>query len=291
MIKYNPKSWAILFLAVKGNLLRRLMPGLLLITAITVVACTWQLVGNGHKIFMHVSNSLPGYMGAALGLLLVFRNNTAYDKWWEARKEIGGLVNVTRNMAISLNGFLPHDSKEKFYLANLVSGFAFAMKGHLRNHVKLQEMEGLNEQDMETIKNSKNKPTIIANIIMSKVEDLWKNKLISDIQQQILVMQINTMVDILGKCERIRNTPIPFAYAFLLKFFIILYVLILPFGLLEELRWAAIPLVVILYFILMSIVLTAEEIEEPFGKDLNDLPMEELTKNIKNNVQEIVTHH
>jgi len=287
MINYNPKSWSMLIM-VKGALIRKLLPGMIVIMVISFTLCYLHM---HEKIdFLVMSNSLPGYMGAALGILLVFRNNTAYDKWWEARKEVGALVNVSRNIAITLNGFLPKDNPEKHKIANLVAYFAFIMKGHLRNKVQMEEVKTLTESEYNIINNSIHRPTAIANIIMSKIEELWKNKHISDIQQMVLVNQVTSMVDILGKCERIKNTPIPIAYAFLLKFFIVLYIMILPFGLLDELQWWSVPLSLILYYIMMSIVLTAEEIEDPFGKDLNDLPMDEISANIRKNIMEIIKY-
>jgi putative membrane protein len=287
MISYNPKSWSLL-LIVKGAIIRKLLPGIFIIASISIVLCYLHM--KQHINFLEMSNSLPGYMGAALGILLVFRNNTAYDKWWEARKEVGSLVNVSRNIAITLNGFLPKDNPEKFKIAHLVASFAFTMKGHLRNHVKMEEVHILEHQDYVIVEKAEHKPVAITNIIMSKIEDLWKNKHISDMQQVVLVNQVTTMVDIVGKCERIKNTPIPIAYAFLLKFFIVLYVMILPFGLLDDLHWWSVPLSIILYYIMMSIVLTAEEIEDPFGKDLNDLPMDEIAHNIRKNIMENIKY-
>lgn len=287
MIQYDPKSWSML-LMVKGTLLKKMLPGILIIGAVSTFLCWLHMQ---EKIsFLVMSNALPGYMGAAIGLLLVFRNNTAYEKWWEARKEVGALVNVSRNIAITLNGYLPKENPEKNKIAGLVVTFAFIMKGHLRNNINMKEAQSLDTEDYAIIEKAHHKPTAIANIITSRIEKLWENKYISDMQQYMLTNQVITMVDIVGKCERIKNTPIPIAYAFLLKFFIVLYVMILPFGLIDELQWWSIPLSLILYYIMMSIVMTAEEIEDPFGKDLNDLPMEEIAAGIKKNVMEIIKY-
>lgn len=287
MINYNPKKIN-LIMAFKGALLKKLLGGMLLITLLTA-SLIW--IHNTYPQYrLDVSASLPGYMGAALGLLLVFRNNTAYDKWWEARKEMGALVNTSRNFAITINGILPHENKEKLAIAKLTIGFVFALKEHLRGGVKMEELNDLEKPDYNKVAHADHKPNVIVNLMMNKIEKLYLDKLITDIQQSILIHQINALIDIQGKCERIRNTPIPMAYAFLLKFFIVIYVVVLPLGLLNDLGWWSIPLVVMLYYILMSIVLTAEEIEEPFGKDVNDLPMEQIAFNIRKNIQEIVTH-
>jgi ion channel-forming bestrophin family protein len=277
-----------LLVAFKGALIKKLARGMFFVVVLTT---SLSMI---HYQFPHfrleMSAALPGYMGAALGLLLVFRNNTAYEKWWEARKEMGSLVNTCRNLGITINGILPHEHKEKNAIAKLVVGFAFALKEHLRDGVKMKELKDLDPEDYEKVNKADHKPNVIANIMMNRVEKLYLGKYITDIQQYLLIKEINGLVDILGKCERIRNTPIPMAYGFLLKFFIGIYVVVLPLGLLEDLGWWSIPLVMILYYILMSIVLTAEEIEEPFGKDVNDLPMEQLSITIQNNINEIVEH-
>jgi putative membrane protein len=285
--KKGAKQFGML-LTVKGAIISKLFPGIALITAITSLLC--YLHTQNQLNLLQMSNALPGYMGAALGLLLVFRNNTAYDKWWEARKELGGLVNTARNLAICLNGFLPHHNEDKYRMGNLISAFTFAMKGHLRGNVDMEELKDLQPQDLKLIANAQHKPNVIANIMMSVTEKFWHEKHISDIQQQTLVDKITGLIDIIGKCERIKNTPIPVAYSFLLKFFIVLYVMVLPFGLLDELGWWSVPLVIVLYYIMMSIVLTAEEIEDPFGHDLNDLPMDDIALNIQRNVNEIIHH-
>jgi putative membrane protein len=285
-IKYTPNDLRLLF-SFKSSLIKRLLKGLVYITAVTALLLYLEQKDIFH---IQISNALPGYMGAALGLLLVFRNNTAYDKWWEARKELGALVNISRNFAIDINGFLPPGSKEKTKLATLLTCFIYALKEHLRNGVKMRDMQDLDEAEYRIIELAQHKPSAIANLIMARVETLWKEKMVTDVQQYLLVTKINTLIDICGKCERIRNTPIPIAYGLLLKFFINIYVILLPVGLSHDLGWGALPLEIILYYIMMSIVLTAEEIEEPFGKDLNDLPFDEMAGKMKVTIQEIISY-
>lgn len=288
MAKKRNKKWNH-FIAFKGALLKRLLGGMLFVVMLTTVLALLHQYYPDLKL--NISASLPGYMGAALGLLLVFRNNTAYDKWWEARKEMGALVNTCRNLGITINGILPPENKDKNDIAKLTIGFVFALKEHLRSGVKMNELkEILDPKDYEQVEKASHKPNVIVNLMMSKIEHLYLEKHITDIQQSILIGQINHLIDILGRCERIRNTPIPMAYGFLLKFFIILYVSVLPLGM-PDLGFYSIPMVIMLYYILMSIVLTAEEIEEPFGKDVNDLPMEQMAINIRSNIEEIVAHH
>jgi ion channel-forming bestrophin family protein len=279
-----------LFVEFKRDLLRKLTGGFILVTLLTIALA---LLHEQYPEKLKVGAQLPGYMGVALGLLLVFRNNTAYEKWWEARKEIGNLVNTSRNIGITINGIIVHQNNEKFAIAKLLKAFVTSLKGHLRDGVDMEVLKeiGLGPKEYMKIKKASHKPNIIVNLMMTHVETLYLKKQITDVQQEVLIRHLNQLIEILGKCERIRNTPIPMAYGFLLKFFITLYVVVLPLGLIHDLGWWSIPLVIILYFIMMSIVLTAEEIEEPFGKDINDLPMDQIVQNIKNNIDEIVEHH
>lgn len=230
-------------------------------------------------------------MGAALGLLLVFRNNTAYEKWWEARKCLGELVNVSRNLAITLNNLVPEKDATKSSALKLLTAFPFALKEHLRKGVISQEVRMLEREDFEKALKSNHVPNAIVNLLNARLKTLHFDKKINDMQHYLLLTQSGILVDVAGKCERIKNTPIPMAYAFMLKFFIIVYVLMLPFGLMDTLGWSVIPLTVSLYYIMMSIVMIAEEIEDPFGHELNDLPVDEITRNIERNIKEIISYN
>lgn len=281
MIKYNPKSWFLF----KGSLIKKLFVGMVLTTLLTALLCLLHIKFG--YINIKWSGVLPGYMGVALGLLLIFRNNSAYDKWWEARKEWGALVNLSRNIALTLYSLFPEGTKEINACYKLLIGFPYALKEHLRKGVKIAELREIENNDLELIKTVTHKPNMIIKLLLLKINKLHKENQITNQQNTLLIHNINGLTDVLGKCERIRNTPIPIAYAFLLKFFIVMYVVILPIGLLHDLGWWTVFLVAILYYILMSIVLIAEEIEEPFGHDMNDLSTDEMAQNIECNIKEI----
>jgi putative membrane protein len=280
-----------LILVFKGALLRKMLPGLIMISVITSTLALLHFSSKDlHDINLTISAALPGYMGAALGLLLVFRNSTAYEKWWEARKEIGALVNTTRNLALCLNAFLPYGHLVKNHIIELLTSYVYSLKDHLRDKKVSSYISNLSDEEKQIVTKADHKPNIIANLMMGQIEELWKQKEITDIQQFLLIEKINGLIDIQGKCERIKNTPIPMAYGFLLKFFINIYVVILPFSLIDDIGWGCVPLVMLLYYILMSIVVTAEEIEEPFGTDMNDLKLDVISHNIGNNIREIIGH-
>lgn len=232
------------------------------------------------------SFALPGLLGAALGILLVFRNNTAYDRWWEARKVLGALVNNSRNFALQVNHFVPNLQSKK-ELMSLIAAFPYAVKEHLRDGVILSEISFIGQTNIAILKDCDHKPNALANIISAKIQILYQQKVISDYQRIKLIEYVDTQIDILGKCERIRKTPIPSAHNYLLKFYIFIYTIALPFGFFPVLRWWSIFAVAAIYFLAMSIVTIAEEIEEPFGRDPNDLPVDAIAQTIHKNIFEI----
>lgn len=271
------------FFRFKSYLFKRLFKPILYISIPTTMLCIlyeFELVDFGESV------ALPSLLGAALGILLVFRNNSAYDRWWEARKVLGALVNTSRNFALQVNHFVPNLQEKKEFMA-LIAAFPYALKEHLRNGVLLSEISFIGEKNIEILKTCDHKPNAIANLISAKINKLATEKTITEFQRIQLIEYVNTQIDILGKCERIRKTPIPSAHNYLLKFYVFIYTISLPFGFIGRLHWWSIFAVAAIYFLAMSIVTIAEEIEEPFGNDPNDLPVDAIAQNIHKNVYEI----
>ncbi|MGB0524275.1 MAG: bestrophin family protein [Flammeovirgaceae bacterium] len=271
------------FFRFKSYLFKRLFRPMLYITIPTTILC----ILYEFKIFTFGNSvTLPGLLGAALGILLVFRNNSAYDRWWEARKVLGGLVNNSRNFALQVNQFVPNLKDKKEFMA-LIASFPYALKEHLRDGVLLSEIAFIGEKNISILKGCDHKPNALANLMSAKIHTLYQEGTLSDFQRIKLIDYVDLNIDILGKCERIRKTPIPAAHNYLLKFFIFIYTISLPFGFVGILHYWSIFAVAAIYFLAMSIVTIAEEIEEPFGKDPNDLPVDAIAQGIHKNVYEI----
>ncbi len=219
-----------------------------------------------------------------ISLLLVFRTNTAYDRWWEGRKLWGSLVNNSRNLAIKLSAILENDA-DKNYFRKVIPGYASILAKHLSNEEVSQELfEKLNLE----VDSSKHKPNQVAKMIFSKINDLYKSNKISGEQLIILNAEIQSFTDVCGACERIKNTPIPYSYSAFIKKFIFFYVMTLPFGYVFSLGFYVVPVVIFIFYVLASLELIAEEIEDPFGGDENDLPITKIATNIKKHVEEIL---
>lgn len=225
-------------------------------------------------------------LGFVLSLLLVFRTNTAYDRWWEGRKLWGKLVNDTRNFAVKINTILSDDRDSANQIARYLKYYPHFLAKHLSQE---STRLALDEDYSEIEKSLKNHgPTDLVILLTHKLHQLKKEGKISDVEMLYLDTQISGFLDVCGGCERIKNTPIPYSYSSFIKKFIILYVLALPIAYVINLGLFMIPLTVFVYYVLMSLELIAEEIEDPFNNDENDIPMETIAQNIERNVHQIM---
>jgi putative membrane protein len=227
---------------------------------------------------------MHGMLGFVISLLLAYRTNTAYDRWWEGRKLWGSLVNSSRNLALKLSVILSDESDKKF-LREVIPMYASILSKHLSNkEVSKMLFENI---DLE-IDHQKHKPNQVAKTIFHKINELYKSGKITGDQLITINNELQTFTDVCGACERIKNTPIPYSYSAFIKKFIFFYIMTLPFGYAFSLGYYSIPVVIFTFYVLASLELIAEEIEDPFGDDANDLPTEKISENIKKHVEEIL---
>jgi putative membrane protein len=291
MIDYNPKAWFSLILhAYSRHVMRTLQPVMLFMGAYSFAVCYFILtVFKLHEKDFHSTIAMHQLLGIVLGLFLVFRTNSAYDRWWEGRKLWGSMVNNTRNLAHKLNAFLDKDDAEnRNWFAKMIPNFVVATREHLRKGVSLADLEVTGDGFLERVQNVKHVPNRLSSMMYEKIMALHKNGKLSGDQLIIVDRELKEFADILGACERIKNTPIPYSYSMYIKKFIFIYIITLPFGFVTQTEYMTIPIVVLISFVILSVELIAEEIEDPFGKDVNDLPTDELSGKIKDNVKEIL---
>ncbi len=268
--------------------LANLIPNVLLVGAYT--ALVYYLEHEVLRFDFKPTSTVFSLLGIVLGLLLVFRTNTAYDRWWEGRRIWGGLVDSSRNMAIKLHSYLPeedHTSREFF--AKMIPNYFFALKEHIRNGVLYEELEEPSGSKLfEDLKKQQHVPNRISGLLFQRINQLATQKVIS--QEQLLTLDklADVFTNAAGGCERIKNTPMPKSYSKHLDRFVLIYSLILPFGFMHDLGWWSIPTIMIVYFALEGIKTIGEEIEDPFGKDGNDLPTDAISERIRGNIKEIL---
>ncbi|QOG01061.1 bestrophin family protein [Flavobacterium sp. MDT1-60] len=287
MISYNTKDWfTFIFHFHKSDTVRKLFTIMIFIAiyAATVgyLEVVYFKIGKGD--FIQNISVMHGMLGFVISLLLVFRTNTAYDRWWEGRKLWGSLVNNSRNLAIKLSAILKDENDRKFF-RKFIPLYAAILHKHLHDSETSKQL--FDDVDLE-IDHHKHKPNQVKRMMFHKINDLYVSKKITGDQLIILNEELQSFTDICGACERIKNTPIPYSYSAFIKKFIFFYTMSLPFGYSVSLGYYVAPVVVFIFYVLASLELIAEEIEDPFGDDENDLPTKKISENIKKHVEELI---
>ncbi|HCQ20431.1 bestrophin family ion channel [Aphanizomenon flos-aquae NRERC-008] len=229
-----------------------------------------------------------------LGLLLVFRTNTAYDRFWEGRKSWGAIVNTTRNLArqiwISVDEKELKDKDHKIAALNLLVAFGVATKLHLRGEPVNSDLEALIPANKFTkLKMMNNPPLDISIWIGDYLQEQYQRHCINNYQCANMQELLNILVDNLGTCERILKTPMPLAYAIHLKQLLLLYCFLLPFQIVDDLHWWTGLISALVSFTLLGIEAIGLEIENPFGYDANDLPLDTICKVMKRNIDDLIS--
>lgn len=229
-----------------------------------------------------------------LGLLLVFRTNTAYERFWEGRKIWGTLVNTSRNLARQTWIIVParslEDREQKAVTLRLIVAFAVATKLHLRQEQINEELATLMPaEQFQKLQGMHHPPLKIAFWIGDYLQQQYERGLLDSYQLVSLQNLLNTLVDCVGGCERILKTPMPLAYAIHLKQLLLLYCLSLPFQMVGTMGWWTGPVVALISFTLFGIEEIGIEIENPFGHDANDLPLDAICDTMLRNINDLMT--
>ncbi len=218
----------------------------------------------------------------------MFRTNTAYDRYYEGRRQWGLLINACRNLAAVLGGALPAEAGggHRIFYARMLSNFALSLKGHLRDDMNYAHLEAVAGVLPDALQAADHLPTKLATLLQASYERLRGAGVLEPVHLLQLQPYHGTLLEVTGACERIKTTPIPFSYSFFIKGFITIFLLIMPFVLLDTYGYFTIPIVMIGAYALLGLELIAEEIEQPFGKDSNDLPLTQLANRIRVSVHE-----
>lgn len=281
MIQYNPRNWfGLIFQFHKSDTFRQLagMMCLIALFAFGVAYVEIELLQMQFK----TTSIIHSLLGFVISLLLVFRTNTAYERWWEGRKLWGSLLNHSRNIAIKIHAYLPESDLEKRKLiSGLIADFAEALRQHLLYKVG-QPNAALKENEPA------HKPNHLASQLFDEVNRLHTKGTINGYQFLAVNNELQSLTDITGACERIKKTPIPFSYSIFIKKFIFIYIMTMPFSFVTDFGYWIILITVFVFYVLVSLELIAEEIEDPFGNDANDLPLAAISENVRKSCNEIL---
>lgn len=284
MIQYDPHKWLDHFFDVRGSLVREIGGRVALCVAWSagVVAVHKYVQPVGMPSLLHT------LMGVAMGMLLVFRTSSSYDRFWEGRKLWGGIVNETRNLVRGAAVHLKDDPALLARLTRWTAAYAWAAMHSLRGTDGLgPQAHELGAAEAKDAIDAQHTALAVAGVMTGCLREARDKGLVSDFVMVSLDQNVQQLVDYLGGCERIRKTPMPFAYAVHLRRALVLYCFTLPFAMVETFGWTTVVDVLVLAYTFFGIEEIGVEIEGPFGHDDNDLPLEDICETIHKNLYAI----
>ncbi|MGF1566506.1 MAG: bestrophin family protein [Nodosilinea sp.] len=291
-IQRHEGDWLRAMFRLRGSVVPAVLPRTLLCSLFALVITGLHAKGWGLS-FPILGSVVPSIV---LGLLLVFRTNTAYERFWEGRKLWGNVINQTRNLArqmwVAIQEHQPTDHEVKVAAMRLLPAFAIAMKLHLRGESMDQDqslISLLTADQFIQLQQMKNPPLRVALWIADYLQTQQAQGKFNPYQLSACLKIIDSLVDSLGSCERILKTPIPLAYSIHLRQLLMLYCLALPFQLVDSVGWGSVLVVGLISFAVFGIEEIGIEIENPFGHDPNDLPLDSICLTMQQNIEDLIS--
>lgn len=286
MIDYDPHQWGHHFFDVKGSMVREIVGRLLVVSV-------WAAGVVAFHRYVHpvgLPNTVHGLVGVALGLLLVFRTNSSYDRFWEGRKLWGGIVNETRNLARAAGVFLREQDPELYRkLVQWTSVFPYATASVLRGESGLGPVAAqLPAEEVQQVGTAQHIALAVSQRMSEALAEGRRRGHYTEYTQLALDQNVQLLIDFLGGCERIHKTPMPFAYMVHLRRALVIYCVTLPFALVEAFGWTTVVATFCVSYVFFGIEEIGVEIEDPFGTDDNDLPLERICGVIQANLQALL---
>ena len=285
MINYDRQNWFRLIIRYRGTVLPRVLGRVAMVAMLSLVLTVLKLdvfpmVEEKLKWDIEIPSLDPiGHtvLGVALGMLIVFRTNSSNSRYWEGRSHWGMLVNQSRSLVrIAQVWAGPADD-----LARLVAAYVLSIKQVLRDDLNLEELAHYLPGSLyERVRAVGNPPSRLARAMEEWVHERHITGRIDTRTAQLMTNCITIMVDQQGACEKIHRTPLPFIYASLIKLSLTLYVFSLPFVLIEKVGFAAPAIAALVALGMLGIEEAGVEIEDPFGLEPNDLPLEQICATI-----------
>lgn len=287
--------WRVVF-TFRGSTLARTWKRVLLATG---VAAGITVVHEGLGLQLLTLTTTPfSLIGVALSIFLGFRNNASYDRYWEARKLWGRMINISRSWARQVHMLVvpaPGASEDEAAAIDALRdtlihrqvAYVHGLRLHLRGATDWREIRDLlGPGEFATLADESNRPAAITHQTGLLLAEAWRAGRVHPLHLPTLEASLTTITDIQGGCERILATPVPFVYNVLMHRIVALYCIFLPFGLVDSLHWVTPLAVAGVAFAFYGLDSIGEEIEEPFGTDWNDLPLSTLTRMIEVNLRQ-----
>jgi putative membrane protein len=284
MIAYNPKDRYKFILSFhRSDTIRMLIPIMIAISLYT--AGVVYVIDEVFEWKFEGTIAIHSLLGFVISLMLVFRTNTAYDRWWEGRKLWGGFVNHSRSFSMKAAAFLTRE--DSLRVQALLTNYFYACKDHLRKEMSTEGWIEIPGVQMDRYKNASHVPNVLLADLVTEVHKLKDRGVITDVEVLTLNEELRSFAENMGACERIHTTPIPYSYSMFIKKIVFFYTMTIPLGIATTYGYWTILIVGFIFYAFASLELLAEEIEDPFGHDANDLPTDQLANKIKQQVKEI----
>ncbi|MXS83607.1 bestrophin family protein [Nitrosomonas oligotropha] len=293
MIVKDKVSWTRLLFHFRGSSFMVTWPRILMVTISAMIVTYIELYYNIQAYTLTTTPFL--LVGVALGIFLGFRNSASYDKFWEGRKLWGALVNTSRNLARQTCFLIqsPQDNDairqfREMFVKRMIA-YVHALRCHLRKEDSAEEIKKfLAPEDLAQVLQSTHRPLAILQQLGRDLAIARKRQWLSEFNHPAMDAQINELTHILGGCERIRNTPLPFSYSVLIHRIVASYCFFLPFGLVETTSMLTPIVVLLISYAFFELDAIGDEIEDPFGLQPNDLPLTAISRNIEINLLELI---
>lgn len=281
MIVRQRTHWLKMLFIWRGSVLKKIITQLCIITIFSVAV--YYFNGKIYDYKVKLNPTVFTLIGLALAIFMGFCNTASYDRFWEGRKLWGLLVIETRSLTRQILSFIPNVPKEeKQEIVKLISAFCWSLNYQLREKSETENLKKLlSEDQFHQIKGKTFIPNIILNFISDWLHTQNKKGNIDTIVLSSMNHQLNQFSNISGGCERILNTPLPFAYSVLLHRTVYLYCFWLPFGLLDSLDWMMPLIVLLISYTFIALDAIIQEIGEPFGEEENDLALNSICRTIE----------
>ncbi len=250
----------------------------LLVMLYTVLVAWLEQRFFPEKLVLEIESAV--FNGLVFGLLLAFRTNTAYDRWWEGRKLWGQLVNDSRNLCLKVATMVRTPPEELAAFGRHIVGFAETLKDQLRGKTPRYKGE----------EPAPHGPSQCVRLILEDLRRWEARGQLTAMQMLMLDPHVRGFMDICGGCERIRATPLAASYRFFLRQGIFLYLFTLPWFMARQFGyWSVLQVGLVSYF-MIGLEMLAEDVEEPFGRDRDDLKLEHICQSISHSTAEILSH-
>jgi putative membrane protein len=281
MIVRQRANWLKMLFIWRGSVLKKIVVQLVTITLFSLSIYFFK--GKIFDYKVHLNPTIFTLIGLALAIFMGFCNSASYDRYWEGRKLWGSLVIEARSLTRQIFSLVDGPSnEEKQEIVKMISAFSWSLNDQLRDKEGTEHLSRLlSPERVEQLKGKKFIPSIILGFISDWIKEQNKKGNIDTIVLVQMDHQLNLFSTISGGCERIYNTPLPFAYSLLLHRTVYFYCFWLPFGLVDTLDWMMPLIVVLISYTFIALDAIIQEIGEPFGEEENDLALNSICRTIE----------